>query len=50
MPLEIEKLPGGDLVVALDPTGWKVMNRGEWMREKRKRDLDQSAYCGGCEE
>lgn len=35
--LEIEKIPEGDLVVALDPTGWKVTNRGEWMREKWKR-------------
>jgi hypothetical protein len=35
--LEIEKIPDGDLVVAIDPTGWKVTDRGEWMREKWKR-------------
>ena len=37
VPLEIEKIPEGDIVVAMDPTGWKVTNRGEWMREKWKR-------------
>jgi len=31
-----EKL-GNDMVVALDSTGMKVSNRGEWMREKWKR-------------
>ena len=31
-----EKL-GNDMIVALDSTGMKVSNRGEWMREKWKR-------------
>jgi len=37
---------GGDLIVAIDSTGMKVTNRGEWIRHKWKthRGLDQGSH------
>ena len=30
-----ERILGNDIVIALDGTGIKVANRGEWIRDKR---------------
>lgn len=40
--------PHKPLVIAIDSSGIKVTNRGEWMllKHKGERKGDQSAYCG----
>ncbi|MGQ9734817.1 MAG: transposase, partial [Candidatus Bipolaricaulia bacterium] len=36
LSLRLPNLNGEEVVIAVDGTGIKVTNRGEWMRKKRK--------------
>ena len=37
LDIDIEDLPPGNVIIALDSSGVKVTNRGEWMRERWRR-------------